>query len=95
MFNSSYDTLVYTNGDTIFMQDLVSKKVASFRWAGQDLRSALIAAGDFRGDGFNEVVIATNGGSMIVAVAVEFDSRGRCLRGVCSAFGVGRYCLQL
>ncbi|MBV9303841.1 MAG: hypothetical protein JOY53_17165 [Acidobacteriaceae bacterium] len=67
VFNSSYDTLVYTNGDTIFMQDLVSKKVASFRWAGQDLRSALIAAGDFRGDGFNEVVIATNGGSRIVA----------------------------
>ena len=67
MFNSTYDTLVYTNGDTIFMQDPISKKVASFQWAGQDLRSALIAAGDFRGDGLNEVVIATAGATRIVA----------------------------
>jgi hypothetical protein len=67
VFNSPYDTLVYTKRDIIFMQDPVSKNVTSFQWAGQDLRSALIAAGDFRGDGLKEVVIATAAGSRIVA----------------------------
>jgi hypothetical protein len=67
MLNSANDTLVYTNGDTIFMQDPVTKTVVSFQWAGQDLRSALMATGDFRGDGLNEVVIATAGGTRIVA----------------------------
>jgi hypothetical protein len=67
MFNLLDDTLVYTNGDTIFMQDPVSKRVASFRWAGKDLRSALMATGDFRGDGLQEVVIAAGSETRIVA----------------------------
>ncbi|MBV9033903.1 MAG: hypothetical protein JO182_05365 [Acidobacteriaceae bacterium] len=68
LFDSANDTVVYTSGQTIDAIDPVSQKTTSLRLdvPTNEFDEAAIGTGDFRGDGFSEVVIASASGVRIV-----------------------------
>ncbi|MBV9303840.1 MAG: hypothetical protein JOY53_17160 [Acidobacteriaceae bacterium] len=79
MFDSPIDTLVYAQGSTIYAVDPVSKQSISLGLdvPADELRKARIATGDFRGDGFNEIVLVLRSGVRIISAVNPFDfSRG-------------------
>ena len=68
MFNSNNDTVVYTNGQTIYATDPVSQKTTSLRLdvPANEFDGTAIGTGDFRGDGLSEVVIASASGVRMI-----------------------------
>lgn len=75
MFDSPMDTLVYAQGSTIYAVDPVSKKTVALALpvSPDVFKEARIAAGDLRGDGFNEIVFAVKGGAFVIGAVNPFD----------------------
>lgn len=75
MFNTPIDTLVYVQGSTIYAVDPVSKNSTSLalNLLPDEFSEALIAVGDFRGDGFSEVVLALKSEMRIISAVNPFD----------------------
>ncbi len=67
MFNSTYDTLVYAHANIISAIDPISKKTTSLTLKGDEFSLAGVGAGDFRGDGLQEIVLASSYGIRIVS----------------------------
>ncbi|HZR17084.1 MAG TPA: VCBS repeat-containing protein, partial [Verrucomicrobiae bacterium] len=70
MFETATDTLVYTNGQTIYAVDPVSQQAVSLQLNGvgvNEFNGADMATGDFSGNGLGEVVIASASGVRLVA----------------------------
>ncbi len=69
MFDSMRDVLVYTNGQTVYATDPVTQKTTSLRLdvGANEFDVAAIATGRFKGDGFDQVVIASASGVRIVS----------------------------
>ena len=77
IFDGTYDTLVYAHGHIVYAIDPVSKKTTSLVLKGDELSLAAMATGDFRGDGFQEIVIASSYGIRIIsAVDPKDPSKG-------------------
>ncbi len=57
LFDSKSGALVYAHNNTVYAIDPISQRAASLA-LNNDFRDAGIAAGDFKGDGLQEVVIA-------------------------------------
>ncbi|MBV9268017.1 MAG: hypothetical protein JO061_17750, partial [Acidobacteriaceae bacterium] len=68
MFQSPTDTLVYTNGQTIYAADPVSQATTSLKLdvPAKEFNGATMAAGDFNGDGLSEVAILSASGLRVI-----------------------------
>lgn len=68
MYESATDTLVYTNGQTVYATDPVSQATTSVKLdvPANEFNQAQIATGDFNGDGLNEVAILSASGLRVV-----------------------------
>jgi hypothetical protein len=73
MFDSTYDTLVYAHADNIYAIDPVSQKTTSLALKGDEFSLAGSAAGDFKGDGLEEIVIASSYGIRIISASDSQD----------------------
>ncbi len=75
MFDSSHDTLIYNNVTVLFAADPDSGKAVklSIGGPGDELDLSAIATGDFKQNGFKDVVIASKSGVRIVAARDPHD----------------------
>ncbi len=87
MFDSGHDTLVHLIGPLFITPGFVDAvdpvsnniqgRLAVYQLPNDEFQGASLATGDFKGDGFNEVVIASKSGVRVVgAVDPEDSSKG-------------------
>jgi FG-GAP-like repeat len=73
MFDSTYDTLVYAQANTLYAIDPISKTTKSLKLEGDEFSLAGFATGDFKGDGLQEIVIASLSGIRVVSAVDPKD----------------------